>query len=198
MNIGEPSTGRYAAESRRSKAGVPKMKRYWIPLLLFATVTVFFGIGLTRDPRIVPSPLIGKAVPQFDLPPVHGRTQGLATRDLQGEVSIVNVFASWCAPCRQEHPLLVALAREGLAPIHGINYKDQPDDASRWLDSLGDPYRRTGADLDGSVGIDWGVYGVPETFVIDRQGRIAYKHVGPLTAEVINKKLRPLIESGRR
>lgn len=164
-----------------------------IPLLLFAGVVVVLAIGLTLNPREVPSPLIGKPVPEFALPPVKGRTLGLASSDLKGEVSIVNVFASWCAACRDEHPILMNLRSEGLVPIHGLNYKDRPEDAARWLDTLGDPYARTGADLDGRVGIDWGVYGVPETFVVDRDGRIAYKHIGPVTPEVLEQKLRPLI-----
>lgn len=164
-----------------------------IPLLLFAGVVAVLAIGLTLNPREVPSPLIGKPVPEFALPPVRGRSLGLSGADLKGEVSLVNVFASWCVACRDEHPILMNLRREGFVPIHGLNYKDRPEDAARWLDTLGDPYTRTGADLDGRVGIDWGVYGVPETFVVDRDGRIAYKFIGPVTPEVLEKKLRPLI-----
>lgn len=167
--------------------------RFAIPLVVFVVIAGFFAVGLRLNPREVPSPLIGKPVPQFDLPAVKGRSMGLSAADLKGEVSIVNVFASWCAPCRQEHPLLVALRAEGVVPIHGINYKDRPVDAAAWLDALGDPYTRTGADIEGKVGIDWGVYGVPETFVIDREGRIAFKHVGALTPEVMSAKLRPLL-----
>jgi cytochrome c biogenesis protein CcmG/thiol:disulfide interchange protein DsbE len=115
-----------------------------------------------------------------------------------GEVALVNVFASWCVACRQEHPLLVRLQHEGYLPIHGLNYKDRPEDAAAWLDSLGDPYTRTGADISGRVGIDWGVYGVPETFVIDRQGRIAYKQIGPITEEAWRDTLQPLIEGLRQ
>jgi len=122
----------------------------------------------------------------------------LATADLKGEVSLVNIFASWCVPCRAEHPLLVELNRRGIVPIHGLNYKDSPADASAWLDQLGDPYTRTGADVDGRVGIDWGVYGVPETFIIGRDGRIAYKHVGPLTVETVEDILLPIVESLKR
>lgn len=171
-----------------------RMLPFIVPLGIFAVLAGFLGVGLTLNPREVPSPLIGKPVPAFALPPVQGRTLGLSDRDLRGEVSLVNVFASWCAACRVEHPLLIELARKGTVPIHGLNYKDKPDDASRWLAELGDPYTRTGADLDGRVGIDWGVYGVPETFVVDRDGRIAYKHIGPLTPEVLQNKLLPLIE----
>ena len=165
----------------------------YIPLIVFFIMAVFLGIGLTMDPREIPSPLIGKMVPQFSLPAVKGRTLGLASADLRGQVSLVNVFASWCVACREEHPVLLALSKQGVVPIHGLNYKDKPDDAKAWLDELGDPYTRTGADISGRMAIDWGVYGVPETFVIDRDGRIAYKHIGPVTPEVLRDKLIPLI-----
>jgi cytochrome c biogenesis protein CcmG/thiol:disulfide interchange protein DsbE len=166
----------------------------WLtPLLVFAAVAAFLGIGLTLNPREIPSPLIGKAVPQFALPPVRGRTLGLSSGDLKGDVSLVNVFASWCVACREEHPIFLQLQREKFVPIHGLNYKDRPEDAARWLDTLGDPYMRTGADRNGRVAIDWGVYGVPETFVVDRNGRIAYKHIGAITPKVLQEKLRPLI-----
>jgi len=161
--------------------------------MIFAVMAVFLGIGLTMDPREIPSPLIGKPVPQFNLPAVKGRTLGLATADLRGQVSLVNVFASWCVACREEHPHWVELAKKNIVPIHGLNYKDKPDDAQAWLDQLGDPYTRTGVDRDGRVGIDWGVYGVPETFVVDRNGRIAYKHIGAITPEVLRDKLLPLV-----
>jgi len=164
-----------------------------VPLVVFLVIGVFLGIGLTLDPRKLPSPLIGKAVPEFELPPVKGRTLGLAASDLRGEVSLVNVFASWCTACRDEHPLWMQVQKSGLVPIHGLDYKDKPDDAQAWLKELGDPYTRTGADISGRVGIDWGVYGVPETFVIDRNGVIAYKHIGPITAKSLNETLLPLI-----
>ena len=169
-----------------------------LPLLLFVGIAVFLAIGLTRDPREVPSPLIGKPVPAFSLPPVRGRTLGLASTDFKGEVSLVNVFASWCVACRAEHPLLTQIQREGIVPVHGLNYKDRPEDAARWLDQMGDPYTRTAADLDGRVGIDWGVYGVPETFAIDREGRIAYKVIGPVSPEVWRDTLLPLIRKLQR
>ena len=168
-----------------------------VPLVVFLVLVVVLAIGLTRDPRKVPAPLIGKPVPQFSLPPVKGRALGLSSADLMGEVSVVNVFASWCAACRDEHPLLMQLKREGFVPIHGLNYKDRPEDAARWLDELGDPYTRTGADLDGRVAIDWGVYGVPETFVIDREGRITLKVIGPITPEVLKEELRPFVDNLR-
>lgn len=169
-----------------------------VPITLFVALGVLLAAGLQLNPREIPSPLIGKPVPKFALPPVQGRSLGLASADLRGEPSIVNVFASWCVACKEEHPLFMQIKREGLVPVHGINYKDRPADAARWLDDLGDPYTRTGADLDGRVSIDWGVYGVPETFVIDRDGRIAYKHIGPVTPKLLEETLRPLIAKLRQ
>jgi cytochrome c biogenesis protein CcmG, thiol:disulfide interchange protein DsbE len=145
----------------------------FLPLAVAAVLGVVLAWGLTRDPSNLPSTLISKPVPDFALPPVKGRTLGLSSTDLKGEVSLVNVFASWCVACRAEHPLFMKLAAQGTVPLHGLNYKDQPDDAAKWLDSLGDPYTRTGADISGRVAIDWGVYGVPETFVIGADGRVA-------------------------
>ena len=132
-------------------------------------------------------------MPQFALPPVKGRALGLSSHDLAGEVSLVNVFGSWCVECRTEHPLLLELKAKGVLPIHGLNYKDQPDNAARWLNALGDPSTRTGADLDGRIAIDWGVYGVPETFVISKDGHIAHKHIGPLSSGAIEGTILPLI-----
>ena len=169
---------------------------YAVPLIALIALVAILGIGLTLDPRKVPSPLIGKPVPEFSLPPVKGRTLGLASAYLKGEVSIVNVFASLCVPCRQEHPLIQRLARE--VPVHGLNYKDRPEDAEGWLNELGDPYTRTGADINGRVAIDWGVYGVPETFVIDRNGRIAHKVIGPLNPQLLQDKVLPLIRELRK
>ena len=171
---------------------------FLFPLLGFIGIFLFLAIGLTRNPREVPSPLIGKTVPAFDLPPVEGRKLGLADSDLKGAVSLVNVFASWCVACRDEHPLLLDLKAREVIPVYGINYKDKPEDAARWLDTLGDPYTRTGADRNGRVSIDWGVYGVPETFVVDRDGRILYKHIGPLTSQALREKILPIIGRGQR
>lgn len=168
--------------------------RRFLPLIIFLALAVVLGVGLFLNPREIPSPLIGKPVPTFSLDAVKGRTLGLSTADLQGKVSLVNVFASWCVACREEHPILVKLAQRGIVPIHGLNYKDKPDDAAQWLDSLGDPYTRTGADRDGRVAIDWGVYGVPETFVIGPDGRIAYKRIGPVTEQFVTETLIPMIE----
>lgn len=188
--------------ARTPKAGGAAVRSRWgalLPIAVFLALVVALAVGLTLNPREVPSPLIGKPVPAFDLPPVKGRTLGLSSADLgKGEVSLVNVFASWCVACREEHPVLMDLKARGLVPIHGLNYKDQPDDAARWLAEWGDPYTRTGADVDGRVGIDWGVYGVPETFVIGPDGRIAYKHIGPITPEFVSEKLIPMIERLRR
>jgi cytochrome c biogenesis protein CcmG/thiol:disulfide interchange protein DsbE len=177
----------------------PKQQKFSFDLAILLPASIFFGIvgllaiGLTMDPRKVPSPLIDKPVPEFELAPVQGRQLGLASNDLKSEVSLVNVFASWCVACRQEHPLLLELSRQNFVPIHGLNYKDEADDAAGWLDALGDPYTRTGADLNGRVGIDWGVYGVPETFVIDKNGNIAYKHIGPISQQDWETKIHPLV-----
>lgn len=167
---------------------------FLVPLTVFGGLLLALGWGLTNDPKYIPSPLVGKPVPAFELPPVKGRELGLSNSDLNGSVSLVNVFASWCTACELEHPFLMRLAETGAVPIHGLNYKDRPDDAATWLDKGGDPYTRTGADVSGQVGIEWGVYGVPETFVISPDGHIAYKHVGPLTPDTINGTIVPLVE----
>ena len=167
---------------------------YLLPLGVFGGLAATFAVSLRRDATKLPSALIGRPVPEFDLPPVQGRTLGLSSANLKGDVSLVNVFASWCAPCRQEHPLFLDLRKRAAIATYGINYKDRPEDASSWLNELGDPYTRTGADRDGRVAIDWGVYGVPETFVVDRAGVIAHRHVGPLTGEALNRTILPLVE----
>jgi cytochrome c biogenesis protein CcmG, thiol:disulfide interchange protein DsbE len=185
-------------EAARAPARGPRSPRrfrlfFLVPAVVFVGLVLAFGVSLYSDPSRVPSPLIGKPAPTFSLTPVKGRDLGLSTADLRGGVSLVNVFASWCVPCREEHPLLMRMKEQGLVAIHGLNYKDKPDDAARWLDTMGDPYIRTGADLDGRVAIDWGVYGVPETFVVDRQGRIAFKQIGPLTPVMVEDTILPLI-----
>ncbi len=165
-----------------------------LPLAFFVIVAIALGIGLTLNPRLIPSALIDKPVPEFALPPVDGRSNGLAAADLRaGDVAIVNIFASWCGPCRVEHPLLMEVARSGEVPVHGINYKDLPRNAVAWLNRFGDPYTRIGSDHDGRVSIDWGVYGVPETFVVDRNGHIAYKHVGLMMAEDMQQRILPIV-----
>lgn len=188
-------------DSLGASAQAPDASRrllFLLPALAFVAVGVFLGLGLTRDPTVLPSTLIGRPVPTFSLPPVQGRTLGLSSRDLKGEVSLVNVFASWCTACRLEHPVFMRLKAEGVVPIHGINYKDRPEDAAAWLDELGDPYTRTGADRNGRVAIDWGVYGVPETFVVDRDGKIVFKQVGPVTPEAYREKIAPLLPELRQ
>ncbi len=164
-----------------------------LPVVLLVGMAVLFAVGLRHDPSIVPSVLIDKPAPDFDLPPLLDGKPGLVTLDLNSQVVLVNVFASWCIPCRVEHPLFMRLAEEGEVPIYGINYKNAPDEAKRWLAELGDPYARIGADRDGRAGIEWGVYGVPETCVVDGTGTIRFKQVGPLTPQVLENTVLPLV-----
>lgn len=170
------------------------MKRTLVPALIFAVIVVFLGVGLTLNPREVPSPLIGKPAPAFQLATLEAPEKSLGLRDMAGQAWVLNVFASWCAPCREEHPLLVDLAKKTPTPIFGLNYKDKQVDAERWLKQFGNPYRAVLIDRDGRAGIDYGVYGVPETFVIDKAGTVRYKKIGPLTPEVIDKKILPLLK----
>jgi cytochrome c biogenesis protein CcmG, thiol:disulfide interchange protein DsbE len=172
--------------------------RFILPVALFAVIAVALAVGLNLDPRKLPSTMIDKPTPEFDLPPVAGRALGLASTDLVGEVQLVNFFASWCVACRAEHPLLNRLTEEDIVAVYGINYKDKPENARAWLDRLGDPYVRSGADIPGRAGIDWGVYGLPETFIVDANGRIVYKHVGAIRAEDLENTILPIIESLRR
>ena len=159
----------------------------WVPLIAFALLAVILAIGLGRDPQILPSALVGRPVPEFTLPPLPGRDDhGLATADLGGRPMLVNVFASWCVPCRVEQPVLERLAEDGVV-VQGINYKDAPGDVQDWLAELGDPFTFIGSDRDGKVGIEWGVYGVPETFVVDGKGQIRYRHVGPVLPSDVDK-----------
>ncbi len=166
---------------------------YLLPLLVFLGMSTYFAIGLGKDPSELPSALIDKPVPEFELPPLLEDIPGMATADFGGEVVMVNVFASWCVPCRIEHPLITQLADEGILPVFGLNYKDEKADATAWLEALGNSYTRIGWDLSGRVGIDWGVYGVPETYIIGKQGRIRYKYVGPIFRELLNETLIPII-----
>ena len=181
---------------------VEQPTRRWLLFALpgvgFAGFAVLLGKGLTQDPSLLPSALIGKQVPDFDLPPVKGRTLGLSSKNLHGEISLVNVFASWCVACREEHPVFMKLAQSRLVPLHGLNYKDKPEDAAQWLNTMGDPYTRTGADISGRVAIDWGVYGVPETFVVGSDGHIAHKHIGAVTEQALNETILPLVERLRK
>ncbi len=165
---------------------------FGLPIALFVGLASVFLAGLGRDPATVPSVLIDKPVPGFSLPPLLDGKSGIASDDLRGKVKLVNVFASWCVPCRTEHPQLMRLAREGVE-LYGIDYKDDPDAARQFLASLGNPFARIGVDRAGRVAIDWGVYGVPETFIVDGQGVIRYKQVGPITADALNSTILPLL-----
>jgi len=190
-----------------------KVLRWSLPLAIFAVVLAFLFVGLFRDPREVPSPLIGKPAPDFSLARLHQPESRLTNQDMRGQVWLLNVWASWCVACREEHPVLVALSKDKAVPIVGLNYKEVRGDgeidarkidpaaeremaitrARQWLASHGDPYTTSVLDLDGRVGIDFGVYGVPETFVIDKKGVIRYKQIGPITPEALEKTLMPLI-----
>ncbi len=170
-----------------------KSLRFLVPLAVFIALAWFLYAGLSLNPREVPSPLIGKPAPTFVLPRLSDNTL-VKSEDLRGKVYVLNVWASWCAPCREEHPLIVAFAQRSKVPVYGLNYKDQNAQAQAWLQRLGDPYVATLVDADGRTGIDFGVYGVPETFVVDGQGVIRYKHIGPLTEAAIRSKLEPILK----
>lgn len=174
------------------------MKRFWlflIPLLTFAILVFFLARGLSKDPSYVPSPLVGKPAPTFELPQLHDAKARFSPEDLKGRVWLLNVWASWCVSCRAEHPVLIDFARAYPdVPLIGLDYKDKRPDALAWLKQHGNPYVLSVFDADGRVGIDYGVYGVPETYVIDQAGIIRYKHVGPLTPEVVQKTIDPLLK----
>jgi cytochrome c biogenesis protein CcmG/thiol:disulfide interchange protein DsbE len=165
------------------------------PVLAFVTLVVYFATPLLRgtDPGLIPSPLIDKPVPTFDLPPLPGHDHGLSSADLKGQVQIVNIFASWCIPCRAEAPVLMNLARTAHVPIRGIDQKDKPEDALAYLKELGDPYASIGMDSDRHVSIDWGAYGAPETFIVDADGRIRYKQAAPITPADLHDTILPLL-----
>ncbi len=167
--------------------------RFAVPLAVFVALVGFFAVGLTRDPREVPSPFIGKPAPAFTLTLLHDEKVVFTPADMKGKVWLLNVWASWCVSCRVEHPLLVELSRGKVVPIVGLNYKDKRDEGLRWLAKFGNPYVLSAYDVEGRVGIDYGVYGVPETFVIDKQGVIRYKQIGPVTPEALEKTILPLI-----
>jgi cytochrome c biogenesis protein CcmG/thiol:disulfide interchange protein DsbE len=170
------------------------MIRYTLPLVIFIALVLLFIFGLHNDPRRIPSPLIDKPVPVFELPLLHRPELTLRSEDLQGEVTLINVWASWCVSCRYEHPLLVNLAQTSDLKIYGLNYKDERNAALMWLKQLGNPYAESIFDQQGSVGIDFGVYGVPETFVVDQDGIIRYKHIGPITHEDLETIILPLVQ----
>jgi len=173
------------------------MKRY-LPIGLFVALVLFLGVGLRLNPRELPSPLIDKPAPQFRLAQVQAPELSISPKDMLGKVWLLNVWASWCVSCREEHPVLLDFARQGVVPIVGLNYKDGRADADGWLKEFGNPYQNSAFDADGRVGIDYGVYGVPETFVIDKQGVIRFKLVGPVTVDAITHKLLPLIKELNR
>ena len=168
-------------------------KKLFIPLGVFIVLVGFFFVGLFLNPREVPSPLIDKPAPMFSLAQLHAPGKMLVTPDMKGQVWLLNVWASWCVSCREEHPLLVELAKAKVLPIIGLNYKDEPAAGMKWLMQNGDPYNLSVVDRDGAVGIDFGVYGVPETFLIDKTGTIRYKQIGPITVEALEKKIMPLV-----
>jgi cytochrome c biogenesis protein CcmG, thiol:disulfide interchange protein DsbE len=166
---------------------------FWV-VGVFVALVALLAVGLRLNPREVPSPLIGKPAPDFELPLLHAPDKIFSRKEMLGTVWIMNVWASWCPPCLVEHPVVTELARSGIAPVIGLNYKDAREDALPWLKRNGDPFKFTVYDAAGRIGIDYGVYGVPETYVIDRKGVIRYKHIGPLTPEIAEKKLRPLLK----
>lgn len=170
------------------------MIRYLLPLAAFIILVSFLLVGLNLNPRKIPSPLIGKPAPVFKLQQLHEPEIILESKDNLGKVWLLNVWASWCASCRDEHPLLVQLAKADVVPIYGLNYKDKRDLAIQWLDQLGDPYTKSVMDTEGRVGIEYGVYGVPETYVIDKSGVIQYKQIGPVTVDVLEKTILPLVK----
>ncbi len=168
-------------------------KKLLIPFAVFIVLLGFLFVGLGLNPREVPSPLIDKPAPAFRLVQLHDPAKTLSTADMRGQVWLLNVWASWCVSCREEHPLLVALGKTGIVPIVGLNYKDEQAAGLKWLADNGDPYRLSIVDRDGRVGIDFGVYGVPETFVIDKAGTIRYKQIGPITTAALEQKILPLV-----
>lgn len=169
------------------------MMRFILPFVVFVVLAVFLAIGLNLNPREVPSPLIGKPAPAFTLPQLHEPAKQFSTQDMKGKVWLLNVWASWCVSCREEHPVLMELSRQNIVPIYGLDYKDKNEDAELWLKKGGDPYTLSVTDTDGRIGIDYGVYGVPETYVIDKQGVIQYKQIGPVTPQNLTEKILPLV-----
>jgi len=174
------------------------MVRY-VLLAVFLALVALLGVGLTLNPREVPSPLVGKPAPNFQLPQLHEPGKRFSQKDMLGKVWLLNVWASWCVSCREEHPVLVEFAKSGVAPLYGLNYKDKRDDGLAWLKRFGNPYVLSAYDIEGRIGIEYGVYGVPETYVIDKKGVIRYKRIGPLTPEILKEKVVPLVaELNRR
>ena len=169
--------------------------RFLIPLLVLLALIALFYVGMQRDPRLVPSPLVGKAAPAFDLPTLDGTPPRMTQTDLEGAPVLVNFFASWCAGCQEEHPYLMQLTQGGQVKLLGIDYKDAESDLRPWLGRKGNPYGQILTDLEGRAGIDWGVYGVPETFVLNSKGTIIYKQIGPMTPDVWEHEIQPLLKA---
>ena len=169
------------------------MMRFTLPLVIFLVLAGFLYVGLSLDPREVPSPLVGKPAPTFTLPQLHDANKQFSTQDMQGQVWLLNVWASWCRACKDEHPILMDLARQNIVPVLGLDYKDKREDGERTLSQAGDPYTLTIFDADGRVGFDYGVYGVPETYVIDKQGVIRDKLIGALTPKNLRERILPLV-----
>jgi cytochrome c biogenesis protein CcmG/thiol:disulfide interchange protein DsbE len=169
------------------------MKRYLVPLAVFLLMLGFLAVGLGLKPHEIPSPLINKPAPEFKLPLLAAPAQQLSNRDLRGKVWVLNVWASWCVACREEHAVLVEFAKTSSVPLYGLNYKDKRDDALGWLARFGNPYVNSVSDTEGLVGIDYGVYGVPETFIIDAAGVIRHKIIGPVTPESVRDVILPLV-----
>jgi cytochrome c biogenesis protein CcmG/thiol:disulfide interchange protein DsbE len=171
------------------------MLKYLVPLGLFLLLGAFLYVGLHRDPRNLPSPLIGRAAPEFDLPSLHDPEYRVANAELRGRAYVLNVWGTWCPGCRQEHDVLLEIARENVLPIVGLNWKDDPDKARQWLVELGDPYATVAMDVEGRATLDWGVYGAPETFLIGPDGKVLYRHIAPMTLEVWREHFLPLIRA---
>lgn len=172
--------------------------RFILPLMAFLVMVVFLGIGLKLDPHDVPSPLINKPAPAFTLPQLHEPQKTFSPADMKGKVWLLNVWASWCVSCRQEHVYLTEFARNGSMNLMGLNYKDEPAAAMQWLERLGNPYKISMSDIDGMAGLDWGVYGVPETFIIDKKGIVRHKQTGPVDPTILQTIIMPLIEQLNR
>ncbi|MBN1378672.1 MAG: DsbE family thiol:disulfide interchange protein [Gammaproteobacteria bacterium] len=173
------------------------MWRFTLPLMGFGLLVLILAIGLTQDPSEVPSPLIGKPAPEFELPRLHDPSQNLSLADLKGEITLLNVWASWCESCRVEHPFISEIAASGAVAVYGLNYKDERGEALKWLKALGDPYQAIAVDQDGRVAIDFGVYGAPESYLLDQNGVIVYKKIGPITARDWKEDVSPLIQQLR-
>ncbi len=197
MSKTDPEMTETPAQDVRPEAREKKTSWLLVPVIIFAAMAVMFMFALqSGDPSKLPSALLGKPVPEFNLAPLSGLKDvpGFGSKELSsGGAKVVNFWASWCGPCRDEHPMLEALRREGKAQMFGINYKDPPPGGQRFLSQYGNPFESIGVDATGRVAIDWGVYGMPETFVVDGQGRIVYKHVGPISAKDLEEKIRPAI-----